>query len=143
MKTRVSLRYFVNYCSISQLNECKVLYLSNLYGGISRTFPTFFFVFACRQLIMYGTQEWKFRTSLPEVFLGKDFLKICSKFTGEHPCRSAISIKLQITLPHGCTPVNLLHISRTPFLKNTSERLILLICLLFVFCFFLGQWLVV
>ena len=30
-----------------------------------------------------------------EVFLGKGVLKICSKFTGEHPCRSAISIKLQ------------------------------------------------
>ena len=130
MKTRVSLRYFVNYCSISQLSEYKVLYLSNLYGGISRTFPTFFFVFACRQLIMYGTQEWKFRTSLPEVFLGKDFLKICSKFTGEHPCRSAISIKLQsnvieIALRHGWSPVNFLHIFRTPFSKNTSGRLLL------------------
>ena len=30
----------------------------------------------------------------PEVFLGKRVLKICSKFTGEHPCRSAISKKL-------------------------------------------------
>ena len=29
------------------------------------------------------------------VFLGKGVLKTCSKFTGEHPCRSAISIKLQ------------------------------------------------
>ena len=35
-----------------------------------------------------------FRSSRPEVFLGKDVLKICSKFTGEHPCRSVISIKL-------------------------------------------------
>ena len=32
-------------------------------------------------------------------------LKICSKFTGEHPCRSVI----EITLRHGCSPVNLLH----------------------------------
>ena len=38
-----------------------------------------------------------FRTSHPEVFLGRRVLKICSKFTGEHPCPSAISIKL-ITL---------------------------------------------
>ena len=29
-----------------------------------------------------------------KVFLEKCVLKICSKFTGEHPCRSAISIKL-------------------------------------------------
>ena len=51
------------------------------------------------------------------------FLKICCKFTGEH--RSAISIKLrcnfiEITLRHGCSPVNLQHIFRTPFFKNTS-----------------------
>ena len=26
------------------------------------------------------------KSSLPEVFLGKDVVKICSKFTGEHPC---------------------------------------------------------
>ena len=25
------------------------------------------------------------------MFLGKGFLKICNKFTGEHPCRGAIS----------------------------------------------------
>ena len=31
------------------------------------------------------------RSSPPEVFFGKDVLKICSKFTREHPCRSAIS----------------------------------------------------
>ena len=35
-----------------------------------------------------------FRSSHPEVFLVKGVLKICSKFTGEHPCRSVISIKL-------------------------------------------------
>ena len=37
----------------------------------------------------------KFRGSHPEVFLGEGVLKICGKFTGEHPCWSAISIKLQ------------------------------------------------
>ena len=48
------------------------------------------------------------------MFLGNGVLKIYSKFTGEHPCRSAISIRLQInfieiTLRHGWSPVNLLH----------------------------------
>ena len=33
-----------------------------------------------------------------QVFLGKGVLKICSKFKGEHPCRSVISIKLHTTL---------------------------------------------
>ena len=56
----------------------------------------------------------------------KGVLKICSKFTGEHSCRSAISIKLpsnsnEITLRHGCSPVNLLHIFSTPFSKTTME----------------------
>ena len=68
------------------------------------------------------------RSSHPEVFLGKGVLKICSKFTGEYPCRSVISINfatLLITLQHGCSPVNFLHIFRTPFLKNTSGWLLL------------------
>ena len=45
--------------------------------------------------------------------------------TGEHPCRSVVSTKMQsnfieITLRHGCSPVNLLHIFKTLFSKNTS-----------------------
>ena len=34
------------------------------------------------------------RSSHPKVFLGKGVLKMCSKFTGEHQCRSVILIKL-------------------------------------------------
>ena len=64
------------------------------------------------------------------MFLGKGILKICSKFTVEHPCRNAISLKLlcnfiEITLRHGCSPVNLVHIFRTSFPKNTSDGLLL------------------
>ena len=32
---------------------------------------------------------------------------------------------IEITLRHGCSPVNLLHIFRTAFVKKTSERLLL------------------
>ena len=65
------------------------------------------------------------RSSRSEVFLVKGVLKTCSKYTGEHPRQSVISIKLQsdfieIAPRHRCSPVNLLHIFRTPFLKNTS-----------------------
>ena len=52
------------------------------------------------------------------MFLGKGVLKICSKFTGEHPCWSAISIR------HVFSPVKSLHIFRTPFLKNISGWLV-------------------
>ena len=65
------------------------------------------------------------RSIHPELFLVKGVLKIYSQFTGEHPFRSVISIRLQsnfteITLRHGCSPVNLLHIFRISFTKNTS-----------------------
>ena len=63
------------------------------------------------------------------MFLGEGVLKICNKFTREHQYQSAISRKLQgnfieITLRHGCYPVNLLHIFRTSVPKNTSGRLL-------------------
>ena len=70
-----------------------------------------------------------FRSSHLEVFLRKGVLKICSKFTWEHPCRSTISTKLlcsfiEITLQHECFPVNFGHIFRTSFSKNTSKGLL-------------------
>ena len=60
------------------------------------------------------------------VLLGKGVL------IGEHPCQSAISIKLlcnftEIGLRHGCSPINLLCIFRTLIPKNTSGGLLLYI----------------
>ena len=77
-----------------------------------------------------GTDSDKFRSSHLEVYLGKGVLKICSKFAGEHLCRSMISTKLtcnftEITLWHGCSTVSLLHIFRIPFLRNTSGGLLM------------------
>ena len=71
---------------------------------------------------------WTNRSSHSEVFLGKGVLKICSKFTGEHPCLSVvISIKLQsnfveITLRHFSH--SHFHTNHT-FLKNTPGWLLL------------------
>ena len=70
------------------------------------------------------------RNSPPQEFSRKGVLKICSRFTGEQPCRRVISIKLlwnflKIALRHGCSPVNLLHIFKAPFYKNTSGGLVL------------------
>ena len=63
-----------------------------------------------------------------DMFLGKDVLNICSKFTGELPC--VISIKLlgnfiEIVVRHGCSPLNFLHIFRTLFPKKTCGWLLL------------------
>ena len=71
------------------------------------------------------------RSNHPEVFLEKGVPKICSKFTGEHPRRSVISIKMlccnfiEITLRNRCSPVNLPYIFRTPFPRNASVSLLL------------------
>ena len=59
-----------------------------------------------------------------EVFLGKGVLKIFSNFTRGYPCRSGVSINfvsnfIEITLRHGCSSANLLHIFRITFPKNT------------------------
>ena len=74
--------------------------------------------------------------SVIHLVLRQCVLKICNKFTGEHPCRSVISIKLfcnftEITLRHGCSPINLIHIFRTLF----SGGLILQFIFLFFQCF--------
>ena len=68
-----------------------------------------------------------YRSSPPEVFLGKCVLKICSKYAWEHPCRSMISVKLlcnftEITLLHGCSSVNLLHIFQNTFSQEHRWR---------------------
>ena len=68
------------------------------------------------------------------MLLGKGVLKISSRFTGEYPCQSTISIKsesnfIEIALWHGFSPVELLRIFRTPFPKNTSGRLLLKVTL--------------
>ena len=60
------------------------------------------------------------------VLRGKGVLKICSKFTGEQPCRCAISKKLQsnffeIALRYGYSPVNLLHISEHLFFRSPLD----------------------
>ena len=88
-----------------------------------------FLSYTHQSIDLYGKSiEWflyhSFRSSHPEVFYEKDVLKICSKFTWEHPCRSAISIKLlsnfiKIALWHGFCPANLLHIFRNLFLGTT------------------------
>ena len=88
--------------------------------------------------IWYLYLDYLFRSSPTEVVLRKDVLKICSKFTTEQPCQSVITIKLfcsfiEITYWQGCSPVNLLHIFKTPFCKNTSVGLLLSIWVRFFF----------
>ena len=80
----------------------------------------------CRTKIRLSLKQKNeyFKTSLLGV------LKICRKFKREYPGQSLFSIKLlwnfiEIALRHECSPVNLLHIFRTPLTKNTSGWLLL------------------
>ena len=72
-----------------------------------------------------------FRSISPEVLVYEGALNICSKIAGQHPCGSVVSIikllgnSMEIILPDGHFPVNLLNILRTPFYKNTFEELLL------------------
>ena len=61
------------------------------------------------------------KCSPPEVFLGKGVLKICSKFTGEHPYQSAISINLLCYTWHGCSPVICCIFSKHLFLRTLLQ----------------------
>ena len=64
---------------------------------------------------MYKT----YRNSRPEVFLGKGAPKICSKFTGEHPCRSAISIN---QLYRNCTSAWVFSCKFAAYFQNTFSK---------------------
>ena len=48
-----------------------------------------------------------------------------NKNHGKESDAVSIILYLEITLRHGCYPVNLLHIFRTPFSRNTSGWLLL------------------
>ena len=126
----------MNFLDCNCLNSTDLIWndMLNIFFGVLRRCwvllrKVFFFR---RQLLGYFQIRNKvtLRSSRPEVFFRKGVLKICSKFTGEHSCRSVNSINLlcyfiEIALRHVCSPVNLLHILRIPFPRNTSGWLLL------------------
>ena len=119
-----------HFMSSEIISNCKLL-LIYWHGN------WFLFIFASHVLQAYKlssketTLSTKMQKQPPRGVPRKSVLKICSKFVREHPYRGVISIKLfcnfiEITLRHGCSPVNLLHICRTSFRKNTSGRRLLI-----------------
>ena len=63
-----------------------------------------------------------YRSNRPEVFLGKSVLKICSKFTREHPCRSVISIKLLYNIKYKNIKEYIEYIEYKTFVLPSKER---------------------
>ena len=134
----INCYYYHSYCTIihcwqekvSHNLEKKLIKFSQKRGKITYLYKSAHTDFSLHFFLTVFLNAYN-ASSHPEMFLGKGVLKICSKFTGEHPCRSAISKKMQsnfieIALRHGCSPVNLLHIFRTRFSRNTSGRLLLM-----------------
>ena len=112
-----------NSCTKSKVYECFKLYII-----LWRTRWSIWHLLAWDKYISCSLLVLKIFNYQKQPFRG--VLKICSKFTGEHPSRSVISIKLlcsfiEITLWHVCSPVNLLHIFWTLFYKKTSGGLLL------------------
>ena len=83
----------------------------------------------CKKSVVKRLTNQSVRSRHPDVFIVKGGPKIYNKFTGKHPHLSAISIKLESNLTEITFRVNLLHISGTPFPKNTSGRLLLECCI--------------
>ena len=81
------------------------------------------------------TKNWKNRSSHQRCFVRrKGALRNFAKFTGKHLCQSLFLNKvagmrpatlLKKKLWHRCFPVNFAKFQRTPFLHNTSGRLLL------------------
>ena len=74
---------------------------------------------------MFNESKWK---QPPEVFYKKRSWKFCKIHRTEAAAQrcSEVFNFIEITIGHGCSPVNLLHIFRTPFPKNPPERLLLI-----------------
>ena len=83
------------------------------------------------QSIRHIIKSKPYRSSYPKVFLGKGVLKIFVLKICVLKIYVLKSNFIEITLQHGCSSVNLLHVFRTPFLKNTSGQLILVLLLVF------------
>ena len=75
-----------------------------------------------------------FQKQSPEVFYKKNVLRNFTKFAGKHLCQSLFINKvaglrpatlLKKRLWYRCFPVNFVKLLRTPFLQNTSGRLLL------------------
>ena len=92
-----------------------------------------------------------FRISRPVVFCKKGVLRNFAKFIGKHLCQNLFFDKvaglrpetlLKKRLCHRCFPMNFAEFLRTPFLQNTSGRLLLALhtCKIWLNECFLNSW---
>ena len=118
VQTKVYHRFFHSVCKEKTHKPSNAVAAKNLFSIVYVINTTYF-----DEFFLFHAITGRFKSSRPEVLLGKSFLKICSKFTGEYLCRSVISIKF---LRHWGFHKNLLHIFRTTFPTNTYGGLFLM-----------------
>ena len=114
-----------------------MIFILHIYGSIFHATGLFLYLMNVSEDVLFsdvfmGLKEligmkWvnlllSFRSSTSELS-GEGVLKTCSKFTGEHPCRSAISMNLFCNFIE-ITPLSLVHIFIAPFSKNSSGKLL-------------------
>ena len=101
---------------------------------IEKESPNFLMLFYSNLRLLQGYVYLTFRSSHRRCSLRKGVLRNFTKFTGKHLCQSLYFNKvaglktatlLKSRFWHRCFPVNFVKFLRTPFLSNTSGRLLL------------------
>ena len=112
--------------NVENQRNLSIYHISNFLGVLS-----------CQTILnyIYGkTEVINNRTSHQRCSMKKSVLRIFAKFTGKHLCQSLFfnkvaglrpAIFLKKRLWHRCFPVNFAKFLRTPFLQNSSGRLLL------------------
>ena len=108
-----------NFAKFTERHMCQSLFFNKVEGFSPFEFCTHKIKIEIPQLITHQKQP-------PEVFYEKNVLKNWTKFTGKYLCQSLRpAALLKKRLWHRCFPVNFVEFLRTPFLQNTSGRLLL------------------
>ena len=104
-----------------RLRRCYLI-IPSIYNLLSKLIPppSKFFI-----LIISFSQDNP-EAAIQRCSVEKMFWKHAANLQENTPTKLLCNI-IEIALPYGCSPVNLLHIFRITFPKNTSERLLLII----------------
>ena len=119
-KMKILARNGLKFRRFSSSMNCVLGYSeAGTFSAIVSFLENFLKTLSFRGLSYYQIQKHPFR-GVPQKRCSKNKQQIYSRT----PMPMCNFNKVEITLRHGCSPVNLLYISRTFFLKNTSERLL-------------------
>ena len=82
----------------------------------------------CQMIYLFNTFQKHPPRGVPRKRCSENMQQICRR--KPMPKCDFNKVAIEITLRHGCSPLNLLYIFRTPFLKNTFGKLLLTLIML-------------